>query len=124
MKALETIRAFFAMRCPRCLRGAIYESAFVLHVRCPVCDLVYEREPGYFVGSLYIGYAFGVAILGLLTLIGHWIFPDTNLGLIVLGAVVVFLPIVPMTTRYARVLWMYGDRAIWPTPPDNNNPLE
>ena len=124
MNLMATVRAFFAMRCPRCRRGAIYESAFVLHPRCPECGLVYEREPGYFVGSLYIGYTFGIAILGSLTLLGYLIFPETNLGFIVLGAVVVFLPIVPMTTRYARVLWMYVDRTIWPTPPNQADSIK
>jgi uncharacterized protein (DUF983 family) len=118
MKSLETLTAFLAMRCPRCRRGPIYASAFELHKRCPNCDLVYEREPGYFIGSLYIGYTFGVVVLGTLTLIGHLIFPSVDLGWIVLGAVVVFLPFVPATTRYARVLWMYVDSAIWPTKPN------
>jgi uncharacterized protein (DUF983 family) len=102
------------MRCPRCQRGPIYESAFVLHRSCPVCGLVYEREPGYFVGALYVGYTFGILILGALTLIGSFILPEVDLGWIVLGAVVVFVPFVPAATRYARVLWMYVDRTIWP----------
>jgi uncharacterized protein (DUF983 family) len=120
MKTWHTIQAFFAMRCPRCRRGPIYESAFVLHKSCPVCSLVYEREPGYFVGALYVGYTFGILILGTITLAGSWIFPEVDLGWIVLGAVVVFVPFVPATTRYARVLWMYVDRTIWPQSGDSD----
>lgn len=122
MRIWHTIRSFFGMRCPRCRRGLIYESAFVLHKSCPVCGLVYEREPGYFVGSLYVGYTFGILILGAFTLVGYLIFPEVDLGWIVLGAVFVFLPFVPATTRYARVLWMYVDRAIWPQPGDASPP--
>jgi uncharacterized protein (DUF983 family) len=117
MSIWSTFRSFFAMRCPRCHRGPIYQSAFELHKTCPSCGLVYEREPGYFVGSLYVGYTFGIVILGTLTLIGSFIFPNTDLFWIVLVAIAIFVPFVPATTRYARVLWMYVDRAIWPTQP-------
>jgi uncharacterized protein (DUF983 family) len=118
MSLLATLRAFFAMRCPRCHRGPIYQSAFEMHKSCPECGAIFERERGYFIGSLYIDYTFGIVILGTLTLIGHLIFPQTDLFWIVLVAILIFVPFVPMTTRYARVLWMYVDRSIWPTSPE------
>ena len=114
MPFLETVKAFFAKRCPQCHVGPIYAAPFEMHKSCSNCNYVYEREPGYFVGALYVGYAFGVAILGSLTLIGSFIFPNLDLGWIVLMAIVIFLPFVPATTRYARVLWMYVDCKIWP----------
>ena len=36
--------------------------------RCAVCDLRYEREPGYFLGSIYINYG----LTALLVTIGYF----------------------------------------------------
>src|SRR5262245_26392168 len=115
MSIAGTLRSFFAMQCPRCHRGPIYKSAFEMHHSCPECGAIFERERGYFIGSLYVSYTLAMVILGTLTLIGHLIFPETDLFWIILAAIVIFVPIVPMTTRYSRVLWMYVDRSIWPT---------
>lgn len=111
----SALLAFFRMRCPRCRQGAIYKAAFEMHRECPECGLLFDREPGYFIGSLYISYTYAIVILGLFTLIGHLLAPAVDLGWIVLGAIVAFVPLVPSATRYARVLWIYVDRLIWPS---------
>lgn len=43
-----------AGRCPRCGAGGIFKSFFDLHERCPNCGVKYERESGYWVGSMII----------------------------------------------------------------------
>ncbi|MFO0969597.1 MAG: hypothetical protein U0793_28900 [Gemmataceae bacterium] len=110
-----TLKGLFHRRCPVCLEGAIFEHGMRMHKACPVCHTVYEREPGYFLGSLYISYALATVFIGLAMLIVHLAFPDLDLGLAVLIAGVLFLPFVPVVTRYARVAWMYFDRWAWPT---------
>src|SRR5207248_3419030 len=49
-------------RCPRCRKGAIYRCSLFrgwlsMFERCPVCDLKFEREQGYFVGAMYVSYS-------------------------------------------------------------------
>lgn len=85
-----------------------------MHQRCPACDLLFEREPGYFLGSLYISYAFASLILGLGMLALHLVLPEWDLGILVLIVGVLFLPLAPTVTRYARVLWIHFDRWAWP----------
>jgi hypothetical protein len=87
-----------------------------MHERCPVCGLRFEREPGYFLGAMYISYALGVVTIALLAfafwlVTGWWITKDT------LWAVLLFLPMAPAITLLSRVLWIYLDRAIDPEPP-------
>src|ERR1041385_8460848 len=110
--------AMLRQRCPYCCRGSIYARGMQMNDRCPVCNLRFEREPGYFMGSLYISYAIAVAVLVLWLWIGSMLFPDVDLGWIVLGCIALFVPLVPMVTRYARVIWMYFDRWAWPTKPE------
>jgi hypothetical protein len=86
-----------------------------MNPRCPVCDLHYEREPGYFLGSLYISYGLATLIMLLGLGLVHLILPTWDLGTLTLLVGVLFLPLAPMVTRYARVIWIYFDRWAWPT---------
>lgn len=84
-----------------------------MHERCPVCDLKFEREPGYFLGAMYVSYGLGLvyvtAVAALLwSVTGWWITTDT------IWAVVSFLPLAPTITLFARVLWIYLDQTIDP----------
>src|SRR5713101_6694836 len=103
--------ALWRMRCPRCCDGKIYQRGMRMNPRCPVCNLLFEREPGYFMGALYISYALAILFL----LVGLWI------GSIVLICAVCFVPFVPMVTRYARVIWIFFDRWAWPSGPDETD---
>jgi uncharacterized protein (DUF983 family) len=114
MTFLHSTVAFLCRRCPRCGRGRVYRTLFEMYPDCPGCGLHFEREPGYFVGSMYISYFFATVILGLFTVVGWLLWPDLDLGWTVLGAIAIFIPLVPITTQYSRILWMYLDRLIWP----------
>jgi uncharacterized protein (DUF983 family) len=116
--------ALWRMRCPRCCDGKIYRRGMQINPRCPVCNLLFEREPGYFMGALYISYALAIIFL----LLGMWIFsmllPALDLGWIVLISAACFVPFVPIVTRYARVIWIFFDRWAWPSSPDETDPSE
>ncbi|MGA8215204.1 MAG: DUF983 domain-containing protein [Candidatus Sulfotelmatobacter sp.] len=114
----STVGDILRQRCPRCRTGSIFRYSIFrgfpkMHDRCPVCDLRFEREPGYFLGAMYVSYALGLVIVALLaallwSLTGWWITKDT------IWAVVLFLPLAPTISLFARVLWIYLDQAIDP----------
>ena len=115
---LSTVADIFRQRCPRCRIGGIFRYSIFrgfpkMHERCPVCDLKFDREPGYFLGAMYVSYALGIVFVALLAallwrLTGWWITKDT------IWAVVIFLPLAPTITYLARVLWIYLDQTIDP----------
>jgi uncharacterized protein (DUF983 family) len=117
----QKARAMLQRRCPRCCRGKIYQAGFRMNTRCPVCDLLFDREPGYFLGALYISYGMSTVLLLLGLWIGHALFPAFDLGWLVLILGVLYLPLVPLMTRYARVLWIWFDRWAWPSPPGQSD---
>ncbi len=87
-----------------------------MYERCAVCGLKFEREQGYFLGAMYISYGLALVIIALLVtllwaLTGWWITKDT------IWAVVLFLPLAPPITLFARVLWIYLDQTIDPEAP-------
>jgi len=84
-----------------------------MHERCLACDLKFEREEGYFLGAMYISYLMALVVITLIavllwSLTGWWITKA------VIWAVVLFLPLTPLLTLFARVLWIYLDQAIDP----------
>ena len=124
MKSAEkrsTISALLRQQCPRCHAGDIFPYSVFrglpkMHKRCPVCDLKFEREPGYFLGAMYISYALAVLTIALLSFLlwaatGWWTTKD------VLWAVVLFLPLAPGITLFSRILWIYLDQSIDPENP-------
>ena len=74
---------------------------------CPECGHLFEEEPGYFLGAMYVSYPIAAALMcgfwGLLVLI----FPNVKSHVAVPISAVLFLPFVPMTFRYSRILWLH-----------------
>jgi uncharacterized protein (DUF983 family) len=105
----QIVLALLKQRCPVCLRGRVFAGWATMHDRCPVCDLQFEREPGYFMGAMYVSYGMSIGLLLLLTLLIHLVWENLGLGPSVLIAGVVYIPFVPFTWRYSRILWMYFD---------------
>ena len=84
-----------------------------MHDSCPTCGLHFNREPGYFLGAMYISYGLGVLIMApiaalLWALTGWWVTK------VIVWAVVLFLPLAPTITLFARVLWIYLDQSVDP----------
>lgn len=102
--------AVLRQRCPRCRKGRMFRGIFTMNDPCPTCGLVFEREEGYFLGSMYISYGIAAAILGLSYLAATYIFPNWNGILLAALAIVPYIPLTPLVFRYSRVLWVYFDR--------------
>ena len=73
------------------------------------CGLQFEREPGYFMGAMYVSYGMSVILILIITLLIHVVWTELDLGLAVLLAAALYIPVVPVTWRYSRILWMYFD---------------
>jgi uncharacterized protein (DUF983 family) len=113
-----TVSDILHQRCPRCRSGKIFHHSVFLGFpkmfqRCSVCNLRFEREEGYFLGAMYISYGLGLLVITLIAALlwavtGWWITKDT------IWAVVLFLPLAPSITLFARVLWIYLDQTVDP----------
>lgn len=84
-----------------------------MYENCPACGLKYEREDGYFLGAMYIGYGLGVAAIAGLAL-ALWLLLQWPIYKVVIAAMVLFLPLAPWLTLVARVLWIYLDQGVDP----------
>ena len=103
--------------CPRCRTGRIFRKSIwlfpAMYERCPACGLKFEREDGYFLGAMYIGYGLGVVALAALSFL-VWEALRWPLMKCVAAGIVLFLPVAPVLTWMARILWIYMDQTIDP----------
>jgi len=103
--------------CPRCRTGKIFRRSVWLfpgmYERCPACGLKFEREDGYFLGAMYISYGLGLAAITVLSAL-VWDVTKSSLMKSVVGGIVLFLPLAPVLTWMARVLFIYLDQGIDP----------
>ena len=84
-----------------------------MHDCCPVCGLRFEREQGYFIGAMYVSYI--LAIPPYLAMVaGLWLLAGWRYEMALLGAVLAYLPFVPIVMRLSRVVWIYIDQAFDP----------
>jgi uncharacterized protein (DUF983 family) len=81
--------------------------------RCSICDLKFEREPGYFLGAMYLSYGLGVLIMALIAVL-LWALTRWWITKVIIWAAVLFLPFAPTITLFARVLWIYLDQSVDP----------
>ena len=110
--------AILALRCPRCLEGEVFSGLMRPNEHCPVCGLRFMREPGYFVGAMFISYGISVPMLwGLIGML-WWQFLRAWPLMLVSGiGTLLLLPFVPLMFRYSRILWMHFDWVVDPGPP-------
>ncbi len=109
---MSRLRAILAGKCPDCRSGSIFRGVIATHARCPACGIRLLRESGYTVGAMYISYGLAVPIIILLALLVRMLAPSWEPGQVLAGAAFLFIPLVPLVFRYARVIWIHFDRAI------------
>ncbi len=106
--------AMLRFRCPHCLRGPVFAGLWRMYTHCPVCGIRYERESGYFMNSIFIGYVLAFLILVPLMLVLYFRQVSTTTFLIYVSVVVAIVS--PFVFRYARVVWMHMDELMDPRP--------
>ncbi|OYW13618.1 MAG: hypothetical protein B7Z55_16515 [Planctomycetales bacterium 12-60-4] len=116
------------LRCPRCGEGRLFRGLLTMYPHCSECGFVYQRDPGYFLGSTYINYGFTSLTMTVLYVVLHFGYGLSNQ--VLAGPLLTYCTVVPLIMfRYARAWWLAMDsfmdttgfqepRAAAPTPGD------
>jgi uncharacterized protein (DUF983 family) len=109
------------LRCVACGEGKPFTGIFRMDARCRSCGYRFEREPGYFMGSIYFNYMTTAVIL----VAGIFILEDgagldTRTVTIILIAFSAAFPV--WFFRRARNLWIAFDHLISPPSPEDYGP--
>lgn len=110
---MKRLQAILQMKCPHCLQGAVFHKPFVMYPTCAECSIRYERERGYFMMAVFVGYVMGVAVVLPFLLFLYLVIRPDVMGYIA-GAVIVLLLATPLIFHYARVVWMHLDELMDP----------
>lgn len=108
------VGALLSGRCPRCREGKMFTYPWtrvtrfaVMNQACPRCGKRLEPEPGFYQGAMYVGYAFTVALIVVVSAIlyflgnpSEWVYIGTVIGVSIL--------IAPLNYRYSRIIYLYA----------------
>lgn len=101
------------LRCPACGRTKIFRGWFAMNDACSHCGRQFQRGPGYFLGSIYVNYAFTGAIVIVMFL--SLFLTDALTGTLLLVLLCLFALLFPIWFfRYARALWIAFDELVDP----------
>ena len=112
MRASTRTTAIQALRrglCPVCRSGRIFAGSLKMNETCPSCGAKFEREPGFFLGSIYINYGLTALIVAIAypVLLFNGVVAETPLLISAVAFTVVF-PI--LIFPWARSLWLAFDQ--------------
>ncbi len=94
-----------------------------MNERCTACRLQFEREPGYFIGAIYVNYAMSAVLVVCGYFALQWWLPIPLVQQLLLwGAASLLLPLILF--RHARSLWMSLDYLFNPVRDDASETLE
>lgn len=100
-----------ALACPHCGGGRLFAGWFRMHPACSRCGLPFSREPGFYLGSIYVNY--GVTVI--VTLVAYativlGLGGSHQTALVACLAVAVVLPM--LFFRHARSLLLALDSSV------------
>ena len=101
--------------CPLCGRGGLFRGFLAMNEHCPHCQVKFEREPGFFLGSIYINYgitALVTSAVAITMILNNWRSTPEQLGIAL--AIAILLPV--FLHRHARSLWLGFDQWRDPQP--------
>jgi len=107
---LTAIGRALALRCPRCGGGRMFRGWFRMHERCAACGATFTREPGFYLGSIYINYGVTVIVTGGLYAALVGVGASHEAALVACLVVAVALPVVFF--RHARSLLVAIDGTV------------
>jgi uncharacterized protein (DUF983 family) len=105
------------LRCPLCGQGKLFRGWIRMHEKCSHCGTTFQREAGFFLGSIYFNYG----LTGLIVAVAYPILlfkRVVNENALLLGALAFVLLFPLWFFRYARSLWLGFDQYWDPRPKD------
>ena len=114
MMLSEILYSMAANKCPRCHQGKVFThnnpyrlkgGMLKMEKTCSYCGEVYEKEPGYFFGAMYVSYALTtgwfVIWFALYNFVLNW---STTFFLVFMTSTILALS--PLSFRWARIIWL------------------
>ncbi|MPR36805.1 DUF983 domain-containing protein [Salmonirosea aquatica] len=99
--------------CPRCQEGPFFKTANPYDLKqfdkinpvCSYCGESFQREPGFYIGAMYISYALSVALV-VTAFVGFVIIFGLDIEYVLAGLILAIIVLLPILFRTARIIWL------------------
>lgn len=100
-------------KCPKCSKGKVFRKKgnpllFIMprmNENCPVCNHKFEKEPGYFFGSMFVSYAIAVGEMIIFFFLVHLFIKSFGTIIILISLLSILLS--TFNFRMSRMVWIY-----------------
>jgi uncharacterized protein (DUF983 family) len=110
------LKAILRQRCPHCLQGGVFNGFLSMRSTCPLCGITYEREQGYFLMAMFVGYVFDLFLCA--PLVVWLLINEAPLSWYLVSLPICLIVFAQPVFRYARVVWMHLDELLDPRRPE------
>lgn len=113
MPASSNLSALVQCKCPRCREGEMFKNPAMskkfteMPVLCPVCQVAFEPEPGFFWGAMYFSYAFSVGLTMLTAFSVYFLLNNPSVLVYMSFIIPVVVLASPWSLRYSRALMLH-----------------
>lgn len=100
-------------KCPVCRKGDLFPSSaysskfHVINTKCPHCNHDLRVEPGFYIGAMYVNYAFTVAQVIGIGVILNILMEDVSIMTILIAILTSTILSLPITFRLSKSLYLY-----------------
>ena len=112
-------KAIMSLKCPNCRQGNVFRKPLRMYEDCPHCGIHFEREDGYFMMSVFVGYVMSF-VIGVAVVVGLYFTIRPSIWGYLIGATVALVLLSPLIFHYARVIWLYIDQLLDPRREDES----
>lgn len=110
---MSVFKDIITEKCPKCGEGKVFAKKGnpllfrmpQMNATCPNCGHKFEKETGYFFGSMYVSYGLTVAEMITVFLVAHFFIKSFG-GMITLISVLAIL-LSTFNFRLSRMIWIY-----------------
>ena len=113
LKKGSKLNSILTGTCPKCQNESMYldknlfnlKNTLKMNEKCSHCGLIYQIEPSFFYGAMYVSYGLNVAI-GIGTFILSYLVLKTSLKTAFIAIIIALLILFPFVLRWARNIYI------------------
>lgn len=103
---VQIIKGIISNLCPNCLKGHVFAGIYAMNPQCPACEFKFEKEPGYFLGSVIAAYFISAFSLVPTLVFLFFVWKADPFWIVAIGTLQIVL-LHPFLYRYSRLTWLY-----------------
>ncbi len=112
-KSHNFIYNLFNEKCPNCKDGHPFKKGLGLFTipqmkeRCENCNYKFEREPGFFIGAMYVSYGLAIAESVAVFVTVYVLFPNLQVEWLLLAITTTLILLAKKNYKWSRLLYLY-----------------